>query len=113
MKILLALRKGLSFVGLTKEKTIHLAGHHISSAFLRWFLLLSNTALILMEIYIFMLLAPKGIEALLVPIHLLIAFVSVYLIWISLMLNVDHVIELIDILDEVVTKSMSDSSYRE
>lgn len=105
MQILMPLRKGLALVGIAKEGSTQLAGHEFSRDFLRWFYLLSNTALIVMEIYNCVLIAPDGVQALLVPLHLLIAFVSVYLILISLVLKSDQVIESIDFLQEVITKS--------
>lgn len=106
MEILSPLRLALSVVGITKEKYVRFSGIKLPRAILRWFFLLSNAALIVMEVYIGVESVSYGIQVLLVQLHLVISFGSVLLILISLIWKTDAAIELIDFVENVVAERM-------
>lgn len=104
MEILIPLRLGLSLVGITKEKQVRLAGVRFPRMFLRLLFLLTNATLLIMEVYIGVKSVPLGAHVLLVPLHLVIVFVSVLSILSSLVWKTDAVIELIEFVENVVAE---------
>lgn len=113
MEILLSLKKLLSYVGITKQRHVRIAGVKVPRAFLLWFLIGSNTALIIMESFVSVKYSAIGIEAMLVPLHLTFAFGSVHLIFISLAWKRDQIMALIDYLEAVINRSRVSSLFFE
>lgn len=113
MEILLSLKLLLSYVGITKQRHVRIAGVKVPRAFLLWFLIGSNTALIIMESFVSVKYSAIGIEAMLVPLHLTFAFGSVHLIFISLAWKRDQIMALIDYLEAVINRSRVSSLFFE
>lgn len=111
MEVLMSLKRFLSLAGITKQEHVQIAGIKVPRNFLLWFLIGSNTALIFMESVVCVKFSAIGIEAMLVPLHLIFAFVSVHLIFLSLAWKRAQIVELLDYLEAVIIYSLVASLF--
>lgn len=107
MEILYDAKRILSYAGVTKAKCVSICGKQISVKFIQWFLAMANVFNIIMELVICVKFYEKGIQAMLVPIHLVMAFSMAFFIYMCLLWRHDDIIMLYDRLERVIVASIN------
>lgn len=107
MEILYDAKRILSYAGVTKAKSVSIGGKQISVKFIQWFLAMANVFNIIMELVICVKFYEKGIQAMLVPIHLVMAFSMAFFIYMCLLWRHDDIIMLYDRLERVIVASIN------
>lgn len=96
----------LSYIGISKSKCISIGSKRIPIKLIRWFFITSNVFNIAMEIVICVRFYKNDeARAILVPLHLAMAFAMAFFIHINLLRKHDEIIELIECLQRVIAAS--------